>query len=160
MKQSVARIAALNPQYLYLTHFGAIDATEQAFEQLVMLTDLYATLLEASGAPPAADRAYDSLSLFKPADAGRKLYWRSDFNRALRHGRWKLVEDTRAGLVQLYDLEADPGETKNLAASNTALVEKLRSTLDHWELEMASPGWPRVMNYRYQDELGEYWFAI
>jgi uncharacterized sulfatase len=38
-----------------------------------------------------------------------------------------------AGVVELYDLKADPGETKNLAPENPAEVARLKAILDaHW----------------------------
>ncbi|HUT23602.1 MAG TPA: sulfatase/phosphatase domain-containing protein, partial [Sumerlaeia bacterium] len=38
-----------------------------------------------------------------------------DLQRAVRRGRWKLLRYPQAGVTQLFDLQADPHETKNLA---------------------------------------------
>ena len=46
--------------------------------------------------------------------------------RALRDGRWKYIQAPRP---ELYDLEADPGETRDLAAEMPARVEALRNGL-------------------------------
>jgi choline-sulfatase len=46
--------------------------------------------------------------------------------RALREGRWKYILAPRP---ELYDLETDPGETRNLAATEPARAESLRSRL-------------------------------
>lgn len=46
--------------------------------------------------------------------------------RALRDGRWKYIQAPRP---ELYDLEADPGETRDLAAAMPARAEALRNGL-------------------------------
>ena len=47
--------------------------------------------------------------------------------RAIEASRWKYIE---APEPELYDLQADPGETRNLAASETARVTSLKRALD------------------------------
>lgn len=63
---------------------------------------------------------------------------------SIRKGRWKLIEAARGpavnrqvnietgnlGQVQLYDLTADPGETRNLAAAEPTQVAELQQLLD------------------------------
>jgi arylsulfatase A-like enzyme len=63
---------------------------------------------------------------------------------SIRKGRWKLIEAARGpavnrqvnietgnlGEVQLYDLTADPGETRNLAATEPTQVAELQQLLD------------------------------
>jgi len=63
---------------------------------------------------------------------------------SIRKGRWKLIEAARGpavnrqvnietgnlGEVQLYDLTADPGETRNLAATEPTQVADLQQLLD------------------------------
>ena len=46
--------------------------------------------------------------------------------RSLREGRWKYIEAPRP---ELYDLEQDPGETKDRATAEPARAEALRSAL-------------------------------
>jgi arylsulfatase A-like enzyme/Flp pilus assembly protein TadD len=50
--------------------------------------------------------------------------------RALRHDGWKLVEAPRP---ELYDLTADPGETRNVIQQNGARAEPLRRLLERAE---------------------------
>lgn len=47
--------------------------------------------------------------------------------RALRDGSWKYILAPRP---ELYDLSADPGETRDLATSNTATARRLRAALE------------------------------
>jgi choline-sulfatase len=47
--------------------------------------------------------------------------------RVLRDGQWKYILAPRP---ELYDLAADPGETRDLASSNTATARRLRAGLE------------------------------
>ena len=52
--------------------------------------------------------------------------------RALRRGRFKLIEDIETDRRELYDLADDPAETKDLAAERPALVAELDAHMDHF----------------------------
>jgi len=59
--------------------------------------------------------------------------WELFDRQALRKGKWKAVlipEPYGPGVWQLYDLDADPGETDDLG---TREPEKLKELLAHWE---------------------------
>ncbi|MBN1295943.1 hypothetical protein JXA80_04125, partial [bacterium] len=45
-------------------------------------------------------------------------------------GRWKLILDQGTGIVELYDLEFDPGERHDCAVLHPTLVDRLRSILE------------------------------
>ena len=98
----------------------------------VSLVDLGATLLSLAGAPASLPGA----SLLGAADAARPLYAetlapRFDFGwselRAIRAGRHKFI---RAPRSELYDVEADPGEMRNLAGAQPEVVARLSAALD------------------------------
>ncbi|MDO8684662.1 MAG: sulfatase-like hydrolase/transferase [Armatimonadota bacterium] len=60
---------------------------------------------------------------------------------AVRYGRWKMrIAKNDEGKFQheLYDLKADIGETKNIAAENPKLIEKLKPLVD--EFRKTLPG--------------------
>jgi arylsulfatase A-like enzyme len=134
----------------------------ETVRQPVMLTDLFATIVHRCGLQLPSDRTYDSVDLLdaKGSQPERSLFWRSEFNRAVRSGAWKLIQNRRDGQVLLFDLTEDPGERHDLAQDRPAVVADLLAELDAWEQEMAPALWPRVMNYHYEDALGSYWFAI
>ena len=53
---------------------------------------------------------------------------------ALRRGRWKLVRGP--GAPELYDLEADPGETRDLSQEHPDRTRELLAALEGWTEEM------------------------
>jgi len=74
------------------------------------------------------------------------LAWRFGPQKAIRRGNWKLVDfrdmeaKTQSGW-QLFDLDADIGETKNLAAAKSELVAELSKAWDDWNAKNMSPQW-------------------
>jgi arylsulfatase A-like enzyme len=110
--------------------------------------DLYPTILAMTGVPgdPIHDEEVDGVSLVpllaNPAhDLGREaLYWHYPHYHtpkrpptgAVRTGRWKLLETYADGRVELYDVEADPGERNDLAGEDPARAAVLRAKLHAW----------------------------
>ncbi len=126
----------------------------------VWLTDLFVTILTASGTALPEDRVYDSVPLTAGTVPERPQFWRSDYNLALRSGDWKLIVNRRDGTVRLFNLQDDPGETFDLSTTEPQTLAQLQGMLTLWESELAPPKWPRVMDYRFDDATGSYWFAI
>ena len=64
-------------------------------------------------------------------DPAANLRW-----RWIVDGHWKLIVPDQAnepdGVVELYDLAADPHEEKNLAATEPQRVEQLEEKLNAW----------------------------
>ena len=99
---------------------------------LVSQTDLGRTLAHIVGVSVPEDSMRDSVclasELIDGVGGGRETLieqpgWGP---RGVRRGKWKLVA---AAEPELYDLEADPGETVNLAAAHPELVRELLSHL-------------------------------
>ena len=73
-----------------------------------------------------------------PGQAGiQPLGARMHCIRSLRTDHWKWIQDQRAG-DQLFDVVADPGETKNVAATRIDIAGSLRERLTTWTARMAS----------------------
>lgn len=103
--------------------------------------DLLPTLRQVLDAPPSeADRGR---SLLEAAAADRRgerelFAMRTDCYhptrprelRSIVKGPYKLILDEDSGKVQLYDLDADPAEQRDLSGARPAVVELLREALD------------------------------
>lgn len=129
-----------------LTKRGAVA------DSLVESVDIYPTLCKLAGlpVPEGLDGSSFLAALKNPSAVTKKMvlhvYPRGKLiGRAVRTERYRLVEWKRPGaspdsaVLELYDYERDPGETKNLAAERPAVVAELRAILDH-EPE-AKPPW-------------------
>lgn len=79
-------------------------------------------------APPASE-GRDFAAVFKdPSLPGRELLQFSykEFQLAVRDQRWKLIYYPKVDVTQLFDLEADPQETKDLAGEPEAFEPLFR----------------------------------
>ncbi|MCC7538459.1 MAG: sulfatase-like hydrolase/transferase [Deltaproteobacteria bacterium] len=60
---------------------------------------------------------------------------RSPYRAALGYTtpRWRLIRDARHDVEQLFDLRADPYETRDLATSHPAELSRIRRAADDWD---------------------------
>jgi arylsulfatase len=111
--------------------------------QLGHVIDLLPTLAEVAGARLAATRDGEKVlppegrSLVPVLKGGERaeletLYWATFGHRAVRQGRWKLVWDQDVRRWELYDLVADRGETRDLAAEQPERVKQMAQDWDAW----------------------------
>jgi iduronate 2-sulfatase len=112
-------------------------------KQLAESVDLFPTLAELAGLPtPKGPQPTDGVSLLPvlkdPAarvrDHAYHVYPKRKLGRAIRTERFRLVEwrdwnTTDAPEYELYDYEADPLETENLAAKRPDIIAKLKQIL-------------------------------
>ena len=140
------------------------DITPDRVSAPVMLTDVLPTLVNLLGLPLPTDRIIDGRNLLQTqretALAERPLFWRSDFNRAVRFQQWKLLHNKKTNRIHLFDLRNDIGEQRNIAHQHPDVVKRLMTLLDEWERELKPPRWPRVMDYFTDDDGEGLWFAI
>jgi arylsulfatase A-like enzyme len=115
---------------------------------LADLLDVAPTIADILGARGQAgsDREFQGRSLLpviegapgKPAVLSRTVWDRPRY--ALRDERYKYLYYTQTGEEWLYDLEADPGETRDLAPSEPLRAAYYRQALHAWTLQLARRG--------------------
>ncbi len=104
--------------------------------------DLLPTLANVAGAssPDAIDgRSFLPALVGQPQYQTGPLYWefheKAGPAQAVRDGKWKAIRFQPSGFdplqpLELYDLDADPRETRDVAAGNPAIVARMSRMLD------------------------------
>ncbi len=125
------------------------------YDQPVIQLDATATALTLAGAKTDKLEGVNLLPFLTGEKSGEHhdaLYWRLGQQMAIRAGDFKLVRydsnaDTRSGKRQpvtaakLYNLAADIGETKDLAAVQPDKVKQLQAKWDAWNKSNIAPLW-------------------
>jgi arylsulfatase A-like enzyme len=105
------------------------------------LPDLMATVLEITGAIYPQNYKgneilpLEGISLTKSFDADydrqEPLFWEHEGNAAVRVGKWKLVRNY-PDAWELYDMQSDRTETKDLAATHPDRVKEMLALYEDW----------------------------
>ena len=111
--------------------------------------DAMVSALSVTGADLGAAPRLDGRDLLPALRAGGSptavpLFWRAGDNLVVRDGRWKLWQAKRpeGGRVDLlFDLIADPGEQRNLAAAKPDEVSRLSGLLQDFQRGNVPPRW-------------------
>ncbi len=153
----------------FIVRWPARVPAKSTSDQVICLTDLMATCADILNTSLPPDAGEDSVSLLpallgRPAKPEREAVVNHSISGrfALRQGRWKLeiapgsggwgapndFEAKTAGLpeIQLYDLLADPGETKNVHREHPAVVARLRQLLEKIIADGRSTPGPKIAN--------------
>lgn len=114
---------------------GQVDQNSQ-----VAFWDFLPTFAELAGVhtPEGVDGISIVPSLLRGTAVGndRPLYWeflqneKSEKKKAVRWGNWKAVQNSEKTKLELYDLNADIGETSDIAEQHPELVKKLKAYMD------------------------------
>ena len=139
------------PLYLRVPHVAP-----RTVRTPVQVFDLHPTLLELCGVEPTP--ALDAVSLLPALDRPEfdrgPIFWHfpaylrgnDDESRepdlpfrttpagVIRDGRWKLIEWFDDGGLELYDLDADPGELTDLSESAIEIRDTLAAELMRWQV--------------------------
>lgn len=104
-------------------------------DHLSAFWDFMPTLADIAGAPAPEETDGSSLVPALKADPtaaprDEPLYWEYQGGQALIAGRWKAVRSAPDSALELYDLEADPGESSDLSASRPDVANRLAAQLD------------------------------
>lgn len=101
--------------------------------------DLLPTFLELAGTnyPTHRDIKAEGQSILsllrgEAGNADRTFYWEHEGNRAIRKGKWKLVALGPGHPWELYNIETDRIESKDLAIEQPELVKQLSAEYERW----------------------------
>ncbi|MBM3740172.1 MAG: sulfatase [Acidobacteria bacterium] len=119
---------------------GKVEAGKVSSTPVISL-DLFSTALAAAGVKPPKGRTIDGVDLLA-AIPPRKLYWRAfgGDSFAVRDGKYKLVR-TGKNPPELYDLDTDPGESRNLAGAQPGVLAELETAREKWNTTLVKPLW-------------------
>ena len=126
----------------------------QVIDTPAIAYDMFPTLLKLAGGELPSDRVYDGQDIW-PVLSGKDDFHRQkafiwvyfDNVTAIRDGRWKLHVANRDQTLdppELYDIEQDPAETRNLQEEHPEVVARLRTALDEMQKQV-----PKVWSLRY-----------
>ena len=130
-----------------LIHVPWLGREAQVVQSPVGLINLAPTILASVGLD--APRQVQGVSMLRLLRRGRQKLpehvfaeagYSHEHQRVVRRGRWKLIEvrdeGDRAVMTgcdfELYDIDTDPGETKNLANQYPDVVDELAHRLSQW----------------------------
>lgn len=138
---------------------GKVKA-DSVCDDTTCLTDLLATVADIVGATLPPDAGEDSVSMLpnmlgtsKTSAREATVHHSVNGTFAIRRGKWKLIDAPHSGgwsspkpgkdrklykdlpLVQLYDMESDPGETANVQDRHPEVVEQLKALLEKYKSE-------------------------
>ncbi len=133
----------------FLVSWPARIPAGRTYDQPVISLDVLPTALGAARATrdaklPPLD-GVDLVPFFtgdnKSAPHAR-LFWRMDGGEAfaVREGNWKWLR-TYQNAPQLYDLAADPGESRDLTASRPEIAARLAAASAEWNRSLVAPVW-------------------
>lgn len=143
----------------FLVRWPAKVKAGSSCDDTTCLTDMLATMAEVLEKKLPSDAGEDSISML-PNLLGvaegpvREATVHHSINGtfAIRKGKWKLIDAPHSGgwsapkprekdsyaklpLMQLYDLESDPGETRNLESEQPEVVKELKALLIRYQEE-------------------------
>lgn len=120
-------------------------------DEPIVSMDFYPTLAELCGADLPVNQPTDGISLLpilqQTGNLNRDaIYWhfpcyigRGEPCSAIRYGDWKLIEKFENQSLELYNLQDDPGETRNLADSMPDQTQTLHRYLTTWQAATGAP---------------------
>jgi arylsulfatase A-like enzyme len=121
-------------------------AVGKTYREPVISLDVFPTALAAAGVAAPSRVQLDGVNLL-PYLEGRaqgapheRLFWRTGggVSYAVREGRYKLVRPAQ-GSPELFDLEADLGESRDLSGAKPGVRDRLLTAYERWNRELLPP---------------------
>lgn len=135
-----------------IVHWPGVTKPGSVCDAPVITMDLFPSFVEMTGIPLGDGRPIDGISLVPLLRGGTKptrdtMYWHYPHHQhyqlggampygAIRSGDFKLIEFFNDMHVELYNIRNDISEKTDLAATEPAKVEELRTRLHAWRKEV------------------------
>lgn len=131
----------------FFISYPNLIGSEAKTNQPTINTDIFPTLLELAGIPLRPQNHLDGMSMV-PAIKGnepveRTFFWHSPVSRApftgdencsaIRIGNYKYLDFYDQQKAEMFNLETDPYETKNIVTTEPDKAEILRKELEIWK---------------------------
>ena len=131
---------------------GGIQNSGLITHEPAHIVDIMATCIDVAGVEypetfngneitPIAGESFRSLINGGETSDERVFYWEHEGNRAVRIGKWKLVQSVNKSW-ELYDLENDPTELSNVKDSNPETFKQLYDKYMDWTVSAGVLDWP------------------
>ncbi|MEX0320933.1 MAG: sulfatase [Puniceicoccaceae bacterium] len=127
---------------------GVVPAGKVDRESVITAVDLLPTFLEAAGVDLPKGYKSDGQSAFsafkgKPLSRSKPIFWEwrggmggRDYMwpyNGIRDGKWKMLVNQELNRLELYDIESDWAEKRNVAKQHPEIVQKLSRKLNAWK---------------------------
>lgn len=116
----------------------------------VIGSDLFTTILAATGVEPPKDRTIDGVNIIpafsgKPVERKIPLFWRTHVSKAnsrvaMRIGDWKIVGNDTLAEFELFQINEDPNETNDLSGENPEKLAEMKTKISKLWKEIEAEG--------------------
>jgi arylsulfatase len=114
----------------------------------------YPTMFQGNAILPMEGTSLRPAFEGKPLGRERPIFWEHEGNKAVRDGKWKLVQKWR-GPWELYDMEADRTELHDVIAEHPDVSARLQSAWKDWEKRAYADPWPGPDHRNWGDDIPE-----
>ena len=70
---------------------------------------------------------------------GKTYSWRGFPSTSVRRGKWKAIHFFETDTIALYDLESDPGESKDVSKQYPEVAARLTQEIRQWQEQVKAP---------------------
>ncbi len=123
----------------FAMQWPGVIAKGQVYDQPIISLDIFPTVLAAAKVAATPEMKLDGVNLLPYLQGENKerphqdLFWKNGPKWAIRSGDLKLVQQASDQQPQLYDLQSDLAETKDLAAARPDDVQRMTKSYDAWK---------------------------
>lgn len=140
----------------FIVHYPALIKSPAIDHQSAHIIDVMKTVMDVSGSKYPTQYAGqviqqpEGISLIDilkghERQAHDGLYWEHEGNKAARIGKWKWVSAYPEYNDELFDLNIDPTENKNLAEANPQQLQIMKERWQDWADRVGVQPWDSVL---------------